>query len=231
MSQQVKDRLAEKVLKFIPTQGIIGLGAGSTVNTIIGKLDEKFKIKAVSSSSSTSLKLSEGNIEEININSLGNSKIPILIDGADFIDLESEIILKGGGGALTMEKICWEMAEKVIVVADYSKLKKRSKLIIPIEIIPNSYSLLKSRLKEPMDEIQLSFMLRLVPPIDMPFITDNGNWVLDLIISIQDSAYTLIDLNEKLITIPGVVETGIFHSSLFKKTRIIIGYEDSVKEV
>jgi ribose 5-phosphate isomerase A len=214
-----KKNAGEKAAELIEDGMLIGLGTGSTVYyTIlkIGKLvKDGLKIEAVSTSSETSrLAKTLG----INILSLDEVKgIDLTIDGADEVDTNLNGI-KGGGGALLYEKIVAENSNKVIWVVDSSKLvNKLGKFPLPVEVVQFG---INSTINK-FSERNLNPTLRLVD--NKPFITDSGNFVVDLHLSEIDSA---VRLNSEIKLITGVVETGLF---LNLADLVIVGKESSAE--
>ena len=130
-----KNKVAEAALQYIENGHIVGIGSGSTVNCFIDMLDKvKSKIEAVVSSSELTTKLVESkNIKVIELREAG--KIPIYIDGADEANKFKQLI-KGGGGALTREKIVAHSSSKFICMIDDSKyVRMLGKFPLPIEVI------------------------------------------------------------------------------------------------
>lgn len=124
-------------------------------------------------------------------------------DGADEIDLEGSMI-KGRGGALVLEKIIMSMSKKTLIVADSSKFQERlgATFSVPVEIIPDSYSLVRSQLE---NEGISEFKLRGNSRSDGPAVTRYGNWTID----VRFEAPTRESLRY-LKQIPGVIEAGLF---------------------
>ncbi len=223
--EQSKTQLANYFAENLPSMGIIGFGSGSTVNQIIEKIAaSKINIRAISASSSTSLKLAQFGIEEITIRSIGNKQIPICVDGADQVIWGNQpLILKGHGGALTREKIMWNLTSKVLVAIDSSKLVDNFTEFIPIEIIPFSLKLVFDQLKQ-LDIHGLNASLRTYGTSNMPLMTDNNNFIVDIYYT--PPLNNPIELNNTLNQLVGIVETGLFVDRSKQNTDIIIGYPD-----
>lgn len=198
MSQNSKkEKVAEAALDYIDNNESLGIGSGSTVNILIDKLAKvKNKIECVVSSSekSTQLLLANG-FKVSQLSEVG--KLTKYIDGADEVNKYLQMI-KGGGGALTREKILAHNSEKFICIVDESKkVDVLGKFPLPIEVIPIARS---------------SVSLELIkiggrPVLRSDFITDNGNLIIDVHnLEILEP----IDLEKKINNIPGVVTNGIF---------------------
>ena len=192
-----KHRAAESVLDYIDNGEILGIGSGSTVNILISLLPRvKNKIQNVVSSSINSTKLlKENGFEVSELNNVG--KLTKYIDGADEINKYLQMI-KGGGGALTREKILAHNSEKFICIVDESKkVEVLGNFPLPIEVIPLARSSVAREL------IKLGGR----PVLRQEFISDNGNIILD----VHDLKITEpINLEKILNNIPGVVTNGIF---------------------
>ena len=192
-----KNKVAEAALEYIENNQVVGIGSGSTVNCFIDMLDKvKSKIDAVVSSSELTTKLVESkDIRVIELREAG--KIPIYIDGADESNKFKQLI-KGGGGALTREKIVAHSSSKFICMIDDSKyVGVLGKFPLPIEVIKMAQSSVA------MEMIKLGGR----PVFRENFITDNGNIILDIHdLEINEP----IKLENFLNNIPGVVTNGIF---------------------
>ena len=192
-----KNKVAEAALEYIENGQVVGIGSGSTVNYFINMLDKvKSKIEAVVSSSELTTKLVESkNIKVIELREAG--KIPIYIDGADESNKFKQLI-KGGGGALTREKIVAHSSSKFICMIDDSKyVGMLGRFPLPIEVIKMAQSSIA------MEMIKLGGR----PVLRENFITDNGNIILDVHgLEINEP----IKLEEFLNNIPGIVTNGLF---------------------
>ncbi|MBT3548720.1 MAG: ribose-5-phosphate isomerase RpiA [Gammaproteobacteria bacterium] len=192
-----KIKVAEAALEYIENNEILGIGSGSTVNCFIEMLDKvKSKIEAVvSSSEKTSQLVKSKNIKVIELREAG--KISVYIDGADESNKFKQLI-KGGGGALTREKIVANSSSKFICMIDDSKyVGVLGKFPLPIEVIKMAQSSVA------MEMIKLGGR----PILRENFITDNGNIILDVHdLEINEP----IKLEKFLNNIPGVVTNGLF---------------------
>ena len=192
-----KYEAAKSALNYIESGQVVGIGSGSTVNSLISQLDKiKSKIDGVISSSEyTSKLLKEKNIRILNLSEVG--RIPLYIDGADESNSNRQLI-KGGGGALTREKIAAYASDIFICMIDDSKfVKSLGNFPLPIEVIKMSQSLVAREMVK----------LGRRPVLRENFVTDNGNIILD-IHNLQISEP--LKLEQAINNIPGVVTNGIF---------------------
>lgn len=194
---QLKQQAAQSALEYVEVGSIVGVGTGSTVNFFIDALAGiKHKIEgAVSSSEASTKRLRAQGIEVFDLN--GVSNIPVYVDGADETNAHLQLI-KGGGGALTREKIIAHLAKKFICVADETKMVPRlGKFPLPIEVIPMARSMIAREL------VKLGGQ----PVYRDGFVTDNGNQILDVHnLDIMEPAKLEAELNN----IPGIVTVGLF---------------------
>ena len=192
-----KLNVAKAAVKHIHNDCLLGMGTGSTVNFLIDLLPEiKNKISAVASSSVQTENLLKMNGFEVQtLNQLG--MLDLYIDGADEATKNLHLI-KGGGGALTREKILAENSKKFICIADETKLVKRLGVFpLPIEVIPMARSFVSREIIKYHGQ----------PVYRENFVTDNGNEIIDIHnLDIIDPIQLENDLNQ----IPGVVTVGIF---------------------
>ncbi len=194
---ELKQQVAEAAIAFIDEDSILGIGTGSTVNCLIEALAASGKrIKAaVSSSEESTRRLQQIDIEVLDLNTAGS--LDLYIDGADEFDA-NRYLIKGGGGALTREKIIAAAARRFICIVDQSKqVKVLGKFPLPVEVIPMARSMVARKL----------VALGGQPEWREGFITDNGNWILDVHnLDLVDAA----GMERTLNNIPGVVTCGIF---------------------
>ncbi len=137
---ELKQTVAHAAIRYVVDGEIVGVGTGSTANFFIDALGEiRHRIKgAVASSEATAARLAARGVPVFDLNEI--DQIPVYIDGADEID-HSGAMIKGGGGALTREKIVASVAEKFICIADQSKLVDvLGKYPLPVEVIPMATS-------------------------------------------------------------------------------------------
>ena len=211
-----KLNVAKAAVKHIHNDCILGMGTGSTVNFLIDLLPEiKNKISAVASSSVQTENLLKMNGFEVQaLNQLG--MLDLYIDGADEATKNLHLI-KGGGGALTREKILAENSKKFICIADETKLVKRLGIFpLPIEVIPMARSFVSREIIKYHGK----------PVYRENFVTDNGNEIIDIHnLDIIDPIQLENDLNQ----IPGVVTVGIFARR--KADVLLIAGEHGVDEI
>jgi ribose 5-phosphate isomerase A len=198
-----KQLAADYSVQFIEDGMIVGLGTGSTVAYMLQSLTERIKtglnITAVSTSQATTKLAASLGIKITKLNEI--DEIDITIDGADQVD-ENLNGIKGGGGALLHEKIVASHSKKNIWIVDSSKLVKTlGKSFLPVEIIKFGYPQLCIKL----EEIGIKPILRMNKNI--PFITDENNYIVDLKV---EEILNPAELDSKLKKFAGVVETGLF---------------------
>ena len=211
-----KLNVAKAAVKHIHNDCLLGMGTGSTVNFLIDLLPEiKNKISAVASSSVQTENLLKMNGFEVQaLNQLG--MLDLYIDGADEATKNLHLI-KGGGGALTREKILAENSKKFICIADETKLVKRLGIFpLPVEVIPMARSFVSREIIKYQGK----------PVYRENFVTDNGNEIIDIHnLDIVDPIQVEKDLNQ----IPGVVTVGIFARR--KADVLLIAGEHGVDEI
>jgi ribose 5-phosphate isomerase A len=214
MTQDEQKRLvAREAIKYVVEDAYIGVGSGSTANYFI---DELAKIKtrirgAVASSVKTAERLTQHGIVQVELTSV--SDLPVYIDGADETTAHGAMI-KGGGGALTREKIVAAVAQKFVCIVDHSKLVGvLGKFPLPVEVIPIARSHVAQQL------VRLGGQ----PQLREHFFTDNGNIILD----VQDLIIlNPAELEAKLNNIAGVVTNGLFARR--GADVILVGTDDGV---
>lgn len=194
---ELKQQVAQAAAQYVKG-GIIGVGTGSTANFFI---EELAKIKsridgAVASSETTAQRLRSHGIEVLDLNSVSPGELEIYVDGADEIT-EHMHMLKGGGGALTREKIVAAVAQKFICICDATKLVPvLGKFPLPVEVLPMARSHVARELTRLGGQPELR-----------NFTTDNGNVILDVHgLTILDP----VEMETKINQIVGVVTNGLF---------------------
>ena len=212
----LKRRAAEAALAFVEENTVLGVGTGSTVNCFIDLIGERrIPLKgAVSSSKATEAKLRAIGVEVLDLNSAG--PIPLYVDGADETDAKRNLI-KGGGAALTREKIVAQAAEKFVCIVDQSKLVPQlGKFPLPIEVIPMARSLVARELVKLGGD----------PVWREGVITDNGNVILDVWhLNITDPKA----LEQLINNMPGVVCNGLF--ALRPADAVLIARPDRIEQI
>ncbi len=195
---EAKRQAAQKAISFVEDDTTIGVGSGSTVAYFIEALATiKSRIDgAVSSSEATTALLKQHDIPVRDLNAVG--PLPLYVDGADECDPHRRLI-KGGGAALTREKILAGASEKFVCIIDPSKqVDMLGRFPLPIEVIPMARSHVARAIRD-MGDGQ--------PEWRTGVTTDNGNWILDVHgLSITDPVQLEADLNQ----IAGVVTVGLF---------------------
>ena len=198
MTQDEQKRLvAREALRYVVEDAWLGVGTGSTANYFIDALAQsRLRIKgAVASSEKTAERLRSHRVDVDELNNVGD--IPVYIDGADEVTPRGAMI-KGGGGALTREKIVAAVARRFVCIADASKkVDELGKFPLPVEVIPMARSYVAREL------VRLGGQ----PAWRMGFTTDNGNVILDVSgLAISDPCA----LEDRINAIAGVVTVGLF---------------------
>lgn len=192
-----KKAAAAAAIDYVESGMVVGVGTGSTANHFIDLLAKvKGKIDgAVASSAATAERLKQAGIPVLDLNATGD--LPLYVDGADEATKHLHLI-KGGGGALTREKIVAAASERFICIADDSKLVGvLGKFPLPVEVIPMARSYVARQIVKLGGE----------PILRAGFTTDNGNLILDVH---NMSILNPVELEEKLDHIAGVVTNGLF---------------------
>ncbi|MDN0073851.1 ribose-5-phosphate isomerase RpiA [Crenobacter sp. SG2303] len=204
---QMKLAAATKALEFIPDDAVIGVGTGSTVNLFIEQLATiKHRVQgAVSSSEATTARLKALGIPVLDLAVVDD--LPVYVDGADEVNHYLHMI-KGGGGALTREKIVAAVAKEFICIADETKyVTVLGEFPLPVEVVPMARSYVArqmERLSKP--GIRVHPELRMASG-DKVFQTDNGNYILDVHgLNIAEP----VSLETYINQIAGVVTNGLF---------------------
>ncbi|MHA1345613.1 MAG: ribose-5-phosphate isomerase RpiA [Candidatus Heimdallarchaeaceae archaeon] len=206
--------------EFIYDDFTIGIGTGSTVKFFIQALSElvekeELDILCVPSSFESQIELARVGLPTGSL--IEESELDIYVDGADIIT-KDYVLVKGGGGALTMEKIMARASQEFIVIADFSKFPRElNSFPVPIEVIPQAIN----TIIKPIFELGGEFVLRYGSGKMGPVVSDNGNIIGD--VHFRD-IYDPLAMERQLTLIPGVVENGIFPADA---DRIIIGYKTS----
>jgi ribose 5-phosphate isomerase A len=196
-SDEQKRRAAEAALEYVPEGSVLGVGTGSTVNHFIAALVRRRVplAAAVSSSEATTGLLKAARIDVVDLNSTGD--LDVYVDGADEATRHLQLI-KGGGGALTREKIVAAASRRFVCIADRSKLVDvLGRFPLPVEVIPMARSYVARQL------VRLGGQ----PVLRAGFTTDNGNVILDVHnLKILDPGALETEINQ----LAGVVCVGLF---------------------
>ncbi|RKT62370.1 ribose-5-phosphate isomerase [Azonexus fungiphilus] len=216
LKQAVAQAAADHVAEQAPAGAIIGVGTGSTANFFIDALaahKDRYR-GAVASSEATRKRLESHGIAVLDLNDV--DCIPIYVDGADEIDAGLNMI-KGGGGALTREKIVAAVAERFVCIADGSKLvDTMGKFPLPVEVIPMARAHVARQLTK----------LGGTPVLREGFVTDNGNLILDVRgLSISDPKGLEAQINQ----IVGVVTNGLF--AMRPADLLLLGTDTGVRRI
>ncbi len=217
MTQDEQKRAAaEAAIQYVPAGCIVGVGTGSTANYFIDELAKiKHKIEgAVASSDATAKRLKSHDIEVHDLNNVVD--LPVYIDGADEIT-EHLHMIKGGGGALTREKIVAAVARKFICITDQSKLVNvLGNFPLPIEVIPMARSYVAREI----------VLLGGQPALRQGFVTDNGNVILDVHgLQIMNP----VELEATLNQITGIVTNGLFARR--SANTLLLGTDNGVRTI
>ncbi len=217
MTQDEQKRaVAAAAIQHIPVGCIVGVGTGSTANYFIDELAKiKNKIEgAVASSDATAQRLKSHGIEVLDLNNVID--LPVYVDGADEIT-EHLHMIKGGGGALTREKIVAAVARKFICITDQSKLVNiLGNFPLPVEVIPMARSYVAREI------VHLGGQ----PALRQGFITDNGNLILD-VHNLQ--IINPVELEATLNQITGVVTNGLFARR--SADTLLLGTDNGVRTI
>jgi ribose 5-phosphate isomerase A len=194
---ELKAAVAAAALDYVPDDAVIGVGTGSTANCFIDVLAQRRpRIQAtVASSDASAERLRSHGLTVLELNQV--AELPVYIDGADEITAQFAMI-KGGGGALTREKIVAAVARQFICIADQSKLVARlGRFPLPIEVIPMARAYVEREMLKRGGQ----------PRLRIGFTTDNGNQILDVHgLTITDPEHLETEINQ----IAGVVTNGLF---------------------
>lgn len=210
--EKLKKLAAEAACDYVKDGMIVGVGTGSTVKHFITKLaKENKKVVVIPTSKETQRMLERHGFMIGSINEL----VPdICVDGADEVDPKKRLI-KGGGGALTREKIIAYRAKKFVVIVDESKRVKHLGQThpLPVEVLPFAYERVRKELEKHFKKVE-----------KREFVTDNGNYILDCHGKIENPKKLEVKLNNT----PGEVENGLFTRSVYK---VLIGTKKGLEKM
>ena len=188
---------------------ILGIGSGSTVVYAVKRIaeinqDNNLNLKCIPTSFQSHQLIVENGLILVSLDQY--PEIDLDIDGADEID-KSLNLIKGGGGCLVQEKIIASTSKKLVIIADYTKksefLGEHWKKGVPIEIIPLAHI----PIMKTLEKLGGTPVLRMAQAKAGPLVTDNGNFIIDVDFGIIKNP---LDLNSKILQIPGVVDSGFF---------------------
>lgn len=215
---------ALEAIKYLKSAETVGVGTGSTISQFIIIAHEAgiFKDKTlVTSSYDTSLKLAALGYRVTH--PLSVDKIDVYVDSADEVDEKGRMI-KGGGGALLMEKVLANYSDMRVYIVDWLKLVKNvgEKHMIPVEVIPSAVSLVVNKLRK----LGYNVVIRESAGKKGPVISDSGGVLLDVK---PPEGVSIEDVSNQLIQLPGIIETGLF---LTEYNVVIVGFPDgSLKKI
>lgn len=211
-----KRNAAKAALEFIEPGAVLGVGTGSTVNFLIDLLpDVRDRVdRVVSSSRASTALLKDYDFDVHTLSEVGD--IDVYIDGADECNKRLQLI-KGGGGALTREKVLAAAARRFVCIVDDSKLVGMlGQFPLPIEVLPMAQELVSRQLLK----------MRVSPIWREGFITDNGNHILD-VHGLQIA--NPLEMEDRINRIPGVVTVGIFAHR--PADILLISGDDGIREM
>src|SRR5690554_2830113 len=216
-----KKAAGDKAAEFVKDGMVVGLGTGSTAGYFIKKLGELISdglfIKAVTTSSLTEKQAASLNIPMFTVDEVAS--IDLLVDGVDEIDVNFSAI-KGGGGALFREKLIAKLSKRIIWIMDDSKyVESIGNFPLPVEILSFGYT---HTLKK-LSRMGYNPTLRLID--EEPFVTDNGNYILDCHLQ---KPFNPAEIIKKLDSVTGVLEHGFFINMCEK---IIIGRKNKAEVI
>jgi len=228
-----KMQAAAAALEYIEDGMIVGLGTGSTANHFISMLGERVRegltIGAIPTSEASRRLAASLGIPLIEVDQA--DRIDVTVDGADEVDQYLNL-LKGGGGALLREKIIAHATDHLVVIADKSNLvNDLGAFSLPVEVTSFGFTITAKKVFDALRGTgcrTADIKLREAGAPGRPFITDNGNYILDCACGhIPDAAATSAALN----AIPGVVENGIFLAFPRTVRTVLFGHDDGVDMV
>ena len=228
---EIKKRLGHTVADQFVTSGMkIGLGTGSTAIHAVRRIGSRIAdgtlrdILAVPTSFESTLEAQKYGIplRSMNDPDIGGS-LDIAIDGADEVDRNTLYLIKGGGGALTQEKMVEYRAGLLIVIVDESKISDQLGMVfpVPVECIPDA----RVVVARDMERLGGRPLLRMAQKKAGPVVTDNGNLILD--VHFDTPTFDAAELERTINTIPGVLENGLF---TVVPRRVFVGRSDGTIE-
>lgn len=221
MASNPKKIAGERATDYVAHDMIVGLGTGSTAYFAIVRLaerirEESLRIRCVPTSERSATLARELGIPLTSFAEVLH--VDVTIDGADEVDPAFNLI-KGGGGALLREKFVASASDTELIIVDESKLKQRlGAFPLPVEVVPFGWQMTRERLRD------LSCDARFRSSDSAPFVTDNGNYILDCSFGVIEDPPAL---EREIVGTCGVVDCGIFSGLA---TRIIIGRSDGSLE-
>jgi len=225
MSDQLKELAARRAVEYVREGMVVGLGTGSTAEFAIRALGERvaagLHVTCVATSESSARLGHDLGLQVEPLND--HSTIDLTMDGADEVDGDLDLI-KGLGGALLREKIVAAATAEEIIIVDPTKLVGRlgTRGPLPVEVVPFGWTLTRRRL----EGLGAAAHLRLEAGTDVPFETDNGNYILHCTFEagLEDAARAERRIGE----VPGVVESGLF---IGLTHRVVVGHPDGTCQI
>lgn len=226
---ELKKLAAYKAVEFVESGMVLGLGTGSTAKHAVDRIGELLRqgklknIVGIPTSKKTHEQALSLGIPLSDLDS--HPVVDLAIDGADEVDPHLNLV-KGRGGSLLREKMIEGACKKFIVIVDESKLVPYiggSGLAMPVEIIPFCWKFTADRLQDMFEEFGCIAKLRTFGELKKPFVTDNGNYVVDLYL--KKDLGDLKTASDSILRLPGVVEHGMF---IDMATTVIIASEMGV---
>ncbi|WP_054857154.1 ribose-5-phosphate isomerase RpiA [Vulcanisaeta sp. JCM 16159] len=219
-----REAAAKEALKYVRSGYVIGVGTGSTAMVFLRELYKLIingdvnNVVLVPTSTETEIEVVRLGLANLLRYPWQVDHVDVAVDGADEVDRRKNLI-KGGGAALTREKIIDYWAREFVVIVDESKVFDSipSKHPIPIEVIPFAWTIVKARLEELGGTAELRFGGGKRGPV----VTDNGNYIIDYM---PRAGVNVEDLERVIREVPGVVEVGVFSGK--RVSRVIIGRLD-----
>jgi ribose 5-phosphate isomerase A len=218
---RLKEEAARRALDLVKSGMKLGLGTGTTARRFVDLVGEAVKrgleVVCVGTSEATEAQAKSLGIRLSTLDEI--AELDLTVDGADEVDPKLRLI-KGGGGALLREKIVAAASKRMAVIADASKLVERlGAFPLPVEVVPFGLAATRRHIEQAIADLGLKGALRLRGGA-RPFVTDGGHYILDCSLGAIDEPERL---GQRLSTIPGVVEHGLFVG--FARTAIIAGAE------
>ena len=214
-TSKIKKNVGAFAASLVKNNSVVGLGTGSTTCCFIESLAERVRKEKLSIKTCATSQESEKLAKKLglSVSSDALEKIDVTFDGADEVDPKKNMI-KGAGGALLREKIIASASRKLIILIDETKLvKKLGAALLPVEVIPFGHKITAKEIEA------LGLRCHQRKKNGKPFITDNGNFIYDIVLNKKHPKL----LDERLRKIPGIVETGFFFGLA---SRVIVGYRD-----
>ncbi|MDR2539523.1 MAG: ribose 5-phosphate isomerase A [Chlamydiales bacterium] len=216
--EEIKKKVGYKAAELIENNMLIGLGTGSTafyfIERLIQRTHQGLKVEVVASSQQSFIQAKQGGLNLLDIDRL--CSLDLTVDGADQIDLKKRMI-KGAGGAHVREKMIASMSREMLVIVDESKkVKELGKIKVPVEILPFAIRATIHHIE------QAGYKGFLRANVDQSlYVTDNQNYLFDIYFPTYITSPE--QEHQKLIQIPGVIDTGFFFNLV---KRVITGFFD-----